>query len=59
MICIYCPLEATLKGEPYTPTDEKGRDHLVRCHPDPVAAQARRKKLKRSLDEKIGKDGQS
>jgi hypothetical protein len=54
MICIYCVLEARLKGEPYTPTDEKGSDHLARCHPDPVATQARRKELQQLLDERIG-----
>ena len=59
MISIYCALEATLKGERYTPTDEKDSDHLARCHPDPVAAQARRKELERLVDERIRKDGQS
>jgi hypothetical protein len=51
-------LEATLKGEQYTPTDEKGSDHLARCHPDPVAAQARRKELERLPDKQIRKEGQ-
>jgi hypothetical protein len=59
IICIYCALEATLNGDPYTPTVEKGSDHLARCHPDPVAAQARREELERLLDEKIRKDRQS
>jgi hypothetical protein len=59
MIYIDCALEATLKGERYTPRDEKGSDHLARCHRDPVAAQSRRKELERLLDERFRRDGQS
>ena len=59
MICVCCALEATLKGNRYMPTDEKGSDHLARCHSGPVAAHARRKELERLLDERIRKDGQS